>query len=162
MSNKEEDKKINETKDKSPEKRGWEKFKSEWDNAFSMSVADDVFNENDIKLINGVALDIVNRGMAAPAILFLVSIKPVSFLMAQGLQFTKPFMPGLSNDTTSKEFANRFMVSTIISNPALYSRFALLMESRDAVEMMIGALEKYEDERVKKEKRKKRQDKEKK
>ncbi len=159
---KKEGKTINDKKDESSKKRGWEKFKSEWDNAFSMSVAEDAFNDNDIKLINDVALDIVSRSMAAPAIMFLVSIKPVSFLMAQGMQFIKPFMPGISNDTNSKEFANRFMVSTLISNPAAYSRFALLMESRDAVEMMIDALEKYEDERAQKERREKRQDKEKK
>ena len=156
---KKEGKTINDKKDESSKKRGWEKFKSEWDNAFSMSVAEDAFNDNDIKLINDVALDIVSRSMAAPAIMFLVSIKPVSFLMAQGMQFIKPFMPGISNDTNSKEFANRFMVSTLISNPAAYSRFALLMESRDAVEMMIDALEKYEDERAQKERREKRQDK---
>lgn len=159
---KKEDKIINDKKDEPTKKRGWEKFKSEWGNAFSMSVADDAFNENDIKLIDDVALDIVNRGMAAPAIMFLVSIKPVSFLMAQGLQFFKPFMPGHSNDTNSKDFANRFMVSTLIANPPAYSRFALLMESRDGVEMMIDALEKYEDERAQKERRNKRQDKTKK
>ena len=159
---KKEDKNINEKKDKTPEERGWQKFKSEWDNAFSMNVAEGELNDSNIELLNDVALDIVNRGMAAPAIMFLVSIKPVSFLMAQGMQFVKPFMPGISNDTNSKEFANRFMVSTLISNPAAYSRFAILMENRDAVEMMIDALEKHEDERVKKERRKKRQDKEKK
>ncbi len=159
---KKEGKTNNDEKEISQTKSRWENFKREWVNAFSMSVADDELNENDIKLLDGVAQDIVNRRMAAPAIMFLVAVKPVSFLMAQGLQFVKPFMPGLSDDSTPKEFANRFMVSTLISNPTAYSRFALLMESRDAVELMIELLEKHEDERAKKEKREKRQGKQKK
>ena len=153
-----EDKNVKKSDDETPQSKSrWENFKREWVNAFSMNMADDQLNENDIKLLDGVAQDIVNRKLAPPAILFLVSVKPVSFLMAQGMQFVKPFMPGLSDDTTHKEFANRFMVSTLISNPTAYSRFALLMESRDAVELMIEMLEKYEDQRFKKERREKRE-----
>lgn len=155
--NKEEKKEKVSDKEKSQSKSRWENVKREWVNAFSMSVADDELNENDTKLLDGVAQDIVNRRMASPAIMFLVSVKPVSFLMAQGMQFVKPFMPGLSDDTTHKEFANRFMVSTLIQNPSAYARFALLMESREAVELMIELLEQYEDERFKKERREKRE-----
>ncbi|MBU1023744.1 hypothetical protein KKB99_05580 [bacterium] len=141
---------TDETDENRTRKSWWDNFKSGWSNAFSMKVADDEFNESDLKLIDDIAKDIADRGMASPAIMFLVSVKPVSFLMAQGMHFIRPFLHGFSSDTTSKSFASRFMVSILISNPDAYARFSLLMENRESIELLITNLEKYEDERAKK------------
>lgn len=140
----------NENDDKHTPKSWWDNFKNEWSNAFSMKVADDEFNESDQKLIDDIAKDIADRKMASPAIMFLVSVKPVSFLMAQGLHIIKPFLPSYGSDTTSKNFASRFMISTLVSNPEAFARFSLLMENRETIELLITSLEKYEDERTKK------------
>ena len=66
------------------------------------------------------------------------------------MHMIKPFLPGYASDTTSKNFASRFMITTLISDPEAFERFSLLMENREMVEMLIVNLEKYEDERGKK------------
>ena len=137
-------------------KTRWQAFKDEWANAFSMKVADDQFNESDIELINNVARDIVKRKMAAPALLFLVSIQPVSFLMSQGMHMAKPFMPTVEEASKGRDFAEKFSLTTLITKPGAFDRFALLMECQEGIERLIDAIEKFEDERIEEERKKKK------
>lgn len=136
--------------DQKPKKRS---FWDEWRNAFSIKVAEDEFNESDMKMIDDIAEDIANRRMASPAIMFLVSIKPVTFLMSSGMQMLKPFMPHHEQETTGPEFAKRFMATSLLTDPKAYSRFALLMEKQEGIEKLLSSLEKFEDLRLKREKK---------
>ena len=138
--------------DQKPKKRT---FWDEWRHAFSMKVAEDEFNESDMKMIDDIAEDIANRRMASAAILFLVSIKPVTFLMSSGMQMLKPFMPHHEQETTGPEFAKRFLATSLLTDPKAYSRFALLMEKQEFIEKLISSLEKFEDIRIKREKKEK-------
>lgn len=65
--------------------------------------------------------------MAVPAILFLESSKPLSFVGSQFLVFMEPFV-------------KTFFTAT------LYDRFAALMEDRDQYELLIRKIERYEAE----------------
>jgi hypothetical protein len=150
-----EDRNQNSQPDNPDQKPKKKNFWDEWRNAFSMKVAEDEFNESDKKMIDDIAEDIANRRMASPAIMFLVSIKPVTFIMSSGMQMLKPFMPHHEQETTGPEFAKRFMATSLITDPKAYARFALLMEKQEGVEKLISSLEKFEDIRLKREKKEK-------
>jgi hypothetical protein len=72
-----------------------------------------------------VAHEITVRSMAVPAILFLESSKPLSFVGSQFLVFMEPFV-------------KTFFTTT------LYDRFAALMEDRDQYEVLIRKIERHE------------------
>jgi hypothetical protein len=146
-----ENEKIEST-DKKVKKSRWDAFKAEWSHAFSMKVADDQFNEEDIKMINNVAKDIVRRKLASPAILFLVSIHPLSFFMSQLMYFIKPFVPSHDTAARGKDFAERFALKTLLLEPGAFERFAVLMESQEGVDKLLAAIEKHENIRIKQEK----------
>lgn len=79
----------------------------------------------DDELLDRVAREITSRGMAVPAILFLESSKPLSFVGSQFLLFMEPFV-------------KTFFTTT------LYDRFAALMEDRDQYEALIRKIERQE------------------
>ena len=56
------------------------------------------------ELIDRFAQRVAQMGMTAPAILFLESYKPVSFLGAQFLWFSEPFLSILINPTDLHDF----------------------------------------------------------
>ena len=64
----------------------------------------------------------VSRRMTVPAILFLESVKPLSFLGSQALYFFEP------------------MVRALFSVPE-YERFAALMERRENIEVLLVKIE---------------------
>jgi len=112
-----------------PPKKG---FRAIWQHAFSMKVADDEFNPDDIALIERIAGEIVKRRMATPALLFLESIKPLSFFASQAMHMLRPFI-----------------VAATVGNPASYERFVLLMEKSEGMEKLIDSIETLENNRVK-------------
>jgi hypothetical protein len=69
-----------------------------------------------------MAARVVKMGMATPAVFFLESVKPLSFLGSQALVFFEPFVRS-------------------IFHIAQYERFARLMEDRDAVERLMERIE---------------------
>lgn len=87
----------------------------------------------DEALLTAVAGRVVRMGMAVPAVFFLESTKPLSFVGSQALVFLEPFV---------KAFLNL----------ASYDRFTTLMEDRKNVERLIRKIEELEDERARKEK----------
>jgi hypothetical protein len=86
----------------------------------------------DEALIAAVAGRVVRMGLAIPAIFFLESTKPLSFVGSQALVFFEPFV---------KAFLNL----------ASYDRFTALMEDRKNVERLIRKVEELEDERARQE-----------
>jgi hypothetical protein len=98
------------------------------------SVKDGVLVEE--ALLDAVAGRIAKMGLAVPAIFFLESSKPLSFLGSQFLVFIEPFV---------KTFID-------IKN---YDKFCLMMEDRNNVEKLILKVEQLE-ETVKEEQRQKK------
>jgi hypothetical protein len=91
----------------------------------------------DQALIDGLARRVVGMGMAMPAILFLESSKPLSFLGAQAMVFFEPF------------------VKTFFTADG-YTRMSRLMEDRENVERLIRRIEGLDaEERVAREREKK-------
>ncbi len=93
-------------------------------------------------LAKRIAHKIVERDMAVPAIIFLESIKPVSFLGSQMLVFANP------------------VVSLLIQSGDYY-RFVRMIEDRENVEKLTVAIEE-ENALVSELRRKKKQDRKKK
>jgi len=85
----------------------------------------------DEALLASVAGRIVRMGLSVPAVFFLESTKPLSFLGSQALVFMEPFV---------KAFLNL----------ASYDRFTTLMEDRKNIERLIRKIEELEDERSRK------------
>lgn len=81
----------------------------------------------DEELLAQVADQIVRRGLTVPAVFFLESSKPLSYVGSQALLFLEPF------------------VRIFLSAPK-YERFALLIEDRDNFERLIEGIEKRDAE----------------
>jgi len=96
--------------------------------------------EGDAALIDAVAVRIVNMGMTAPAVFFLESAKPLSFVGSQVLVFLEPFVKS-------------------VLNLASYDRFVVLLEDRKSIERLIVRIEDLDDEARRKQKERKKQEK---
>ncbi len=83
-------------------------------------------SKEDLKLIDDIARAIVRRKLTVPAIVFLESVKPLTFLGTQVMVFLDPFIGAF--------FA-----------PEKYRRFYNLMEDRKNVELLISRIEHEED-----------------
>jgi hypothetical protein len=90
----------------------------------------------DEALLAAVAGRVVRMGMAVPAVFFLESTKPLSFVGSQALVFLEPFVKAFLNLSS-------------------YDRFTALMEDRKNVERLIRKIEELEDDRARKEKEEK-------
>jgi hypothetical protein len=78
--------------------------------------------EEDQRLIDAVAGRVVRMGLAVPAIFFLESTKPLSYVGSQVLVFLEPFVKS---------------VLTVAS----YDRFVALLEDRRNIEKLLGRIE---------------------
>ena len=78
--------------------------------------------ENKEKILNSFAKEIVDRGIAVPAIFFLESTKYLSFMGSQFLVFLGPLM------------------TSFINNQKYYN-FTSLLEDRDNIEYVINRIE---------------------
>lgn len=95
-------------------------------------------DRDDEALIDAVATKIVRMGLGVPAIFFLESSKPLSFLGSQLLVFLEPFV---------KTF---FDIKS-------YDRFYTLMEDRENVEKLIQRVEDLEEQQKEERAEKKRE-----
>lgn len=89
---------------------------------------DELTDEQRDAILERIARTIVQRGMAAPAVLFLELNKPLSFVASQSLIVLTPFLAPFVG----------------IDNVHRYSR---LLEKRDNVERLIERIEQLEHER---------------
>lgn len=88
-----------------------------------------VMTPDDVKLFDRIAETVVRYRMTVPAILFLESVKPLSFIGSQAMYFFEP------------------MVRALFTVPE-YERFAALVERRENLEALLVAIERRdEDER---------------
>ncbi len=85
------------------------------------------------ELLAKIAHQIVKRKLSVPAIMFLESVKPLSFIGSQALIFLQPMVQAFLN---RKE----------------YDEFAVMMEDRENVELLLQEIEKQENEWQSKEK----------
>lgn len=76
----------------------------------------------DVELMERVALVVVKRGMAAPAMMFLESLGPMNFLGSQALHFLSPIMDCA------------FQMKDL-------ERVARLLERRDTITRLIAIIE---------------------
>jgi hypothetical protein len=90
-------------------------------------------SKEDVALLESVAGRIVRMRMAVPAVFFLESAKPLSFLGSQALIFMEPF------------------VKAFLTLPQ-YDRFARLLEDRGNVERLIQLIERMDQEQEQREK----------
>jgi hypothetical protein len=80
-----------------------------------------------VALIDQIAERVVSLGMTVPAILFVESSKPLSFIGSQFLYFFEP------------------VVKSLIKGEQ-YTRFARLLEERENVEVLLSAIERKDAE----------------
>lgn len=93
----------------------------------SISDLGEVSPERAKELLAKIANQVVKRKLSVPAIMFLESVKPLSFIGSQALIFLQPIVQAFFN---RKE----------------YDEFAVLMEDRDNVELLLQEIEKQEAE----------------
>lgn len=108
------------------------KFGDFMKHAFSTEVDDrPLFAEEDIplerkeELIGKFAQEIVDRRLSVPAIMFLETVKPLSFLGSQAMIFFEPIIQAI--------FAFKS-----------YKEIYLLLEKRDNIELLMQEIEKRE------------------
>ncbi|MEZ4648723.1 MAG: hypothetical protein R3E97_08035 [Candidatus Eisenbacteria bacterium] len=83
----------------------------------------------DRELLDKVADQIVRRGLTVPAVFFLESSKPLSYVGSQALLFLEPFIRAFLDMES-------------------YSRFVRLLEDRDNYELLINVIEERDAELV--------------
>ena len=98
---------------------------------------------SDDELLAAVAKRVVRMGLAVPAVFFLESTKPLSFVGSQVLVFLEPFVAAFLS----------------VRN---YQRFARLMEDRRNLERLIQKVEMLDEEARAEEKQRKREEKQRK
>ena len=100
-------------------------------------------SQEDLDLIDAVAGQVVSRRMSVPAILFIESSKPLSFIGSQFLFFFEP------------------IIRAFIKGDQ-YTRFAALLEERNNIELLLRAIEAQEADVSEKERAARRAEKERK
>ncbi|HBZ85712.1 MAG: hypothetical protein A2509_04330 [Candidatus Edwardsbacteria bacterium RIFOXYD12_FULL_50_11] len=93
----------------------------------SISDLGEVGPERAKELLAKIANQVVKRKLTVPAIMFIESVKPLTFIGSQALIFFQPMVQAFLN---RKE----------------YDEFAVLMEDRDNVELLLQEIERQEAE----------------
>ena len=70
----------------------WDRVRAELSHAFSTRAEAEPFTIEDLALLQRIADAVVQRRMAAPAVVFLESLGPMSFLGSQALHFFAPII----------------------------------------------------------------------
>ena len=101
---------------------------------------EEIPEERKEEIINKIADGIVKRRLAAPAIMFLESVKPMNYLGSQLMIFFEPIV--LS-----------------IFNISQYREVAVILEERDSIEKVLEAIERIDAEEHRKRKEEKDEEK---
>lgn len=80
--------------------------------------------------IHKIAVEVVDRHMAAPAIVMLESSKPLTFIGNQALIFLNPIIG-------------------LVTNIQNYDKYVELLSERANIEKLILEIEEYEDQKIK-------------
>ncbi len=100
----------------------WDRVRAELSHAFSTRSEAETFTTEDLALLQRIADVVVQRRMAAPAVVFLESLGPMSFLGSQVLYF---FVPIIELAFSAREVA----------------QVAVLLERRDTTVRLIALIE---------------------
>ena len=107
----------------SHENRPWrQRLREGWRNAFALDGPHGQLSEEDRELLERLARAVARRRMAAPALLFLGSVRPLSSLGSQAMTFLKPFLSGPIK-------------------PADYDRMTKILDRREGVAALMDAVE---------------------
>jgi len=90
------------------------------------------------EILDKISRKVVQWKMAVPAIMFLESVKPLSYLGSQVMVFFEPFVHALFNFPE-------------------YSEFQQMMERRENVERLLQRIEKFDAEAYEEEKKRKKE-----
>ena len=104
----------------------WGKVRAGLSHAFSTGSKAEAFTSEDLALLERVADAVVNRGMAAPATVFLESLGPMNFLGSQALYFLTPIMEWAFN---LKEVEQ---VARLLERRETISRLLALIDTKSA------------------------------
>jgi hypothetical protein len=104
-------------------------------------MSEDGLTEEDRALFAKLGAWLARRRLETPAILFLESVRPLSFVGAQGMHFLEPFARGIFDVTQ-------------------YERLARLLERRPNIEVLVRAIEDAADAREDEERKRKQSRKE--
>lgn len=107
-----------------PAPRGWRwrSFVAGLRHAFALRSPLGPLNREDHALLSKLAGAIVRRGMAAPAILFLGSLRPLGYMGSQAMVFLRPF-------------------ATLLFKPSDYERLTAILERREGIDALLNAIE---------------------
>ena len=98
-------------------------FRESFKKAFAIVNADgSAISEVDLELITEMAQVVVKRGLATPAIFFLESVKPLSFLSSQLMAFFGPLV-------------------TMLFNKEKYDRLQMIFENRESANVLIDKIQ---------------------
>jgi hypothetical protein len=95
----------------------WNQLRDELIHAFALRPTRGEFTQEEVALLEKVAISIVNHGMTAPAVLFLESLGPLNFLGSQVLHGLAPFLE-------------------LVCDSEELERLAVILERRDSVERL--------------------------
>ncbi|SPP66082.1 conserved hypothetical protein [Nitrospira lenta] len=70
----------------------WDRVRAGLSHAFSTRAEAETFTSEDLALLQRIADAVVQRRMAAPAVVFLESLGPMSFLGSQAMHFFAPII----------------------------------------------------------------------
>ncbi len=101
--------------------------------AFSAKAEAEAFTIEDLALLERIAEAVVQRGMAAPATVFLESLGPMNFLGSQALYFLTPIIEWAFN---MKEVEQ---VARLLERRDTISRLITLIETKSAPHAPQGA-----------------------
>jgi hypothetical protein len=90
------------------------------------------------EILDKIAAKVVQWKMAVPAIMFLESVKPLSYIGSQVMVFFEPFVHALFNLPE-------------------YNEFQQMMEKRENVERLLQRIEKFDAEAYEQEKKRKKE-----
>jgi hypothetical protein len=91
-------------------------------------MSEDALTAEDQALLDRLAAWVTERRLETPAVLFLESVRPMSFVGAQAMHFLEPF-------------------ARAVFNAADYERLARLLERRSNLELLVRAIEQAADRR---------------
>lgn len=103
----------------------WRKLTTSLRHAFFSGSTTEIFNPQEMALLEKIAGIIGRRGMATPAIIFLESIGPLNFIGGQLLHFLSPILE-------------------LAGNPLELKEIARILERREALEVLIRLIEEKE------------------
>ena len=104
----------------------WKRLKASFGYAFAVSPQQEAWRPEEIALMEKIAHQLVERGMAVPAVLFLDSVAPLNFIGSQALHALSPLLG-------------------LVCDPLELERMATILEKRESIAVLIEIIEQKEE-----------------